>query len=487
MKLFENNKEIWKFSAIEISKFIRSGQISCLDTCKAFIDRIKMIDKKTNALAYNCFDDAIKLAEKYDIRYQKLKVEKKLDILPIYYGVPVVLKESIELKNKPFTFGSLKNKYKVGKNTCLSCKRLISNGMIILGAGNLSEGCFWIESINPIYGQTNNPYNLNKTSGGSSGGTAVLVAISGSPIGIGSDSGGSLRLPSHYNGIFTHKPSGGLIPSFTNNCSNNSDEGNHFFSQIGPITKFSHDLAPTFTILTNPNIQNNIPKFDNLSLHQIEFINILPGFNLKLNLEIEEIYNKFFSKLKNYECKIKTENIKQLNASFYIWSSYMKNDNSMQDYLSDLKQDLKIVVSNFLIGNSNIYSLGFNLLQNINSDFKINLNNLNHDNFKNLKNEIKIELINLLSLNSNSVLILPTFTHPAPDHNTSYKYILNMGLLGIWNILGFPVTQIPIGMTKDNLPVGIQIIALPNNDYLSMKVAELLEENELIKFNPPTI
>ena len=138
----------------------------------------------------------------------------------------------MELKNKPYTFGCLKNKNNIGKNTILPCKRLISNGMIIIGAGNLAEGCYWIESDNPIYGRTNNPYNLKKTSGGSSGGTAVAIAISGAPIGIGSDSGGSLRLPSHFNGCFAHKPSGGLIPSFTNVYTNVSEEGESLFFTI---------------------------------------------------------------------------------------------------------------------------------------------------------------------------------------------------------------------------------------------------------------
>ena len=115
MKFF-NKKEIWELSAIEISKCIKLEKISCYDTVMAFIKRLKNIDKKTNALAYNCFDEAIELAKKYDIRYQKLKMDKKLDILPIFYGVPVVIKESIELKNKPLTFGCIKNKNKIGQN-----------------------------------------------------------------------------------------------------------------------------------------------------------------------------------------------------------------------------------------------------------------------------------------------------------------------------------------------------------------------------------
>ena len=82
---------------------------------------------------------------------------------------------------------------------------------------------------------------------------------------------------------------------------------------------------------------------------------------------------------------------------------------------------------------------------------------------------------------------MPTFSQPALDHNNIYKYTLDMGMMSIWNILGFPVTQIPIGMTKDNLPIGIQIISLHNHDHLSMKVAQLLEEKNLIKFVPPII
>ena len=82
---------------------------------------------------------------------------------------------------------------------------------IPIGVTNVSELCMWMESSNKVYGRTNNPYHIGRTCGGSSGGEAAILAAGGSPMGIGSDVGGSIRMPAFFNGIFGHKPSTGVV------------------------------------------------------------------------------------------------------------------------------------------------------------------------------------------------------------------------------------------------------------------------------------
>ncbi len=91
-------------------------------------------------------------------------------------------------------------------------KRLIDAGAIPLGVTNTSELTLWIESENPLYGRTNNPYDLSRTAGGSSGGEGAAVGSGGSPFGVGADIGGSIRVPALFCGVFGHKPSAGLDP-----------------------------------------------------------------------------------------------------------------------------------------------------------------------------------------------------------------------------------------------------------------------------------
>ena len=166
-------------------------------------------------------------------------------------------------------------------------------------------------------------------------------------------------------------------------------KGNHYFSQLGPITRYSSDLAPTFNIMLNPNIKISIPNYDNLLLEDVEFINIFNEFDIILNLDIKSEYDNFINKLIYNKLNVRDYKINNLNLAFYIWIYYMKNDSSMDEYFSSISEDVKITFTNYLIGNSNIYSLGFNILQSINKDLNFNfgykINNTKITNIKKIK------------------------------------------------------------------------------------------------------
>lgn len=119
-------------------------------------------------------------------------------------------------------------------------------GGIPLAVTNVSEICMWWESSNKIYGQTRNPYNTTRIVGGSSGGEGALIAAAGSPWGIGSDIGGSIRMPAFFNGIFGHKPTFGLI---SNQGQFPDAQGNlSKFLTTGPMCRFAEDLVPMFKV-----------------------------------------------------------------------------------------------------------------------------------------------------------------------------------------------------------------------------------------------
>ena len=152
-----------------------------------YIDQIIKVNPSLNAMSYDCFSDALEQAKKCDLERNPDK--------PFLYGIPFISKECFELPNKPFTCGILARKQIKGINTCTVLKRLINQGAIVLCAGNLSEGAMWMESDNPIYGRTNNPYDLSRTCGGSSGGSGALISSARGAFGITSDIGGSTRIP----------------------------------------------------------------------------------------------------------------------------------------------------------------------------------------------------------------------------------------------------------------------------------------------------
>ncbi|KAG1663619.1 Fatty-acid amide hydrolase 2 [Nymphon striatum] len=108
-----------------------------------------------------------------------------------------------------WTAGLVSRRGKVAEKDCDAVAMMRKSGAIPIAITNVSELCLWMESSNNLYGRTNNPYNTTRMVGGSSGGEACLISAVGSPFGIGSDIGGSIRMPAFFNGIFGHKPSKG--------------------------------------------------------------------------------------------------------------------------------------------------------------------------------------------------------------------------------------------------------------------------------------
>ena len=128
-----------------------------------------------------------------------------------FIGVPFTTKDCFAVQGLSFTAGLLKRKNLKADFDADAVQSLKDSGAIPLAVTNVSELCMWMESSNNVYGRTNNPYHIGRIPGGSSGGEASNLAAAGSPFGIGSDVGGSIRMPAFFNGIFGHKPSTGLV------------------------------------------------------------------------------------------------------------------------------------------------------------------------------------------------------------------------------------------------------------------------------------
>jgi len=123
--------------------------------------------------------------------------------------------------------------------------RLRAAGFIVIATTNLSEVCLWYESDNPVYGRTGNPYDIHRTCGGSSGGEGAVVGAGVTPVGLGSDIGGSIRMPAHFCGVFGHKPTGGLVPN-----TGQIPYGPTRLCTTGPIAAHAEDLWPLLHALS---------------------------------------------------------------------------------------------------------------------------------------------------------------------------------------------------------------------------------------------
>lgn len=179
---------------------------------KTFIERIQEVNPLINCVVDERFSDALKEAEEADkLIASGTYTEEELAQKKPFLGVPISTKDCIQVKGMLNTSGLYYRKDFRATEDAPSIKQMREAGAIPFALTNTSEICMWWESSNCVHGRTNNPYDTNRIVGGSSGGEGCIQACAGSPFGIGSDIGGSIRMPAFFNGVFGLKPSKGVM------------------------------------------------------------------------------------------------------------------------------------------------------------------------------------------------------------------------------------------------------------------------------------
>src|SRR5690625_2826226 len=194
--------ELLQFDAVAIAEKIKHRKITSEQITTTLIEHIKNVNDSLNAVVEERFDLAIQEAIGKDKEIAQNKVDFKQQPL---FGVPISIKESFHVKGMKTTGGISHRKDLIMSSDADVVAKLKRAGAIILAKTNTPSLCFCQETDNKLYGRTNNAWNKKKTSGGSSGGEAALIAVGGSPVGMSSDIGGSIRLPSHFNGVVGFK------------------------------------------------------------------------------------------------------------------------------------------------------------------------------------------------------------------------------------------------------------------------------------------
>jgi fatty acid amide hydrolase len=239
------NDEIVHRSAVDLARLIRSREVSAAEVIEAFIARNEELHASLNALVVPRYDDARRAAAKADEA-----LAKGAEVGPLH-GVPITIKEQYSVAGTPTTFGLPSRKEIIETSEGPLVSRLREAGAIILGKTNVSQFLIFLESDNPVYGRTQNPWNLERSCGGSSGGEAAIVAAYGSSLGLAGDLGGSIRVPAHFCGVHGLKPTAGRL---TNRDTlpelDLSQEG--LVPQPGPIARHVDDLALAMQVLAGP-------------------------------------------------------------------------------------------------------------------------------------------------------------------------------------------------------------------------------------------
>ena len=231
-------QEILKKSAMEQFKALKNKEVSAVDLTKASLDRIKNIDEKLGA--FNSVTDSIALetAKKVD------EMIAKGEDLPLLAGVPLALKDNMNLVGSKTTASSKILENFVSPYNATVTEKLLNNLVPIVGKANLDEFAMGSSNENSAFKKVHNPWNLNKVPGGSSGGSAAAVASCESALALGSDTGGSIRLPASFCGIVGMKPTYGKVSRYGLIAFASS------LDQIGPFARTVEDAAALMEVIS---------------------------------------------------------------------------------------------------------------------------------------------------------------------------------------------------------------------------------------------
>ncbi|MEQ1725378.1 MAG: amidase family protein [Sphingopyxis sp.] len=232
-----------QMTALETARAIADGRTSAVAECEAAIARIEALNPALNAVVVKDYARARADAAAADAG---LVAGDRRPLL----GVPMSVKESYELAGHPQSWGFAEHSGNIIAKDGSTVRKLREAGAVILGKTNVPVALADIQSVNPVYGRTLNPWNPERTCGGSSGGSAAALGSGMVPLEIGTDIGGSIRTPAHFCGVFGHKTSYGVIP-LDGHRRPGFDNADRPLSVAGPMARAAEDLAATLDVVAS--------------------------------------------------------------------------------------------------------------------------------------------------------------------------------------------------------------------------------------------
>jgi aspartyl-tRNA(Asn)/glutamyl-tRNA(Gln) amidotransferase subunit A len=464
-----NNEDVIFSPAFILSEKIKAGDFTSRELTQLFIERIEKYDHKLNAFCNRTFKLAMEMAGKAD---QKLKRGKHTSAI---HGVPIAIKDDLAIEGIKTTYGCKIYENYVPNYTDISLKRLSAAGAVFLGKTNLPALGFKGVTDNLIFGPTKNPWDLERTPGGSSGGSAAAVAAGFAPIGMGSDGGGSVRIPSSFCGVFGLKPQFGRIPQIPSG----TDDHTRTMVCEGFITQFVKDAALMLDLTsgihhvdrysipkTSVNYYEECESFPlklkvayTINFGNLRFLDDAVSSNFQRSIEIFEDLSSQCE-----EIQIQIPKLEEVMTVFWT-TSYAY---SLQPYLSKWKD-----------------KLDKNLVECI-------AKGLTYSQEKIKEAEMQREMIyNAIYriFKQFDVLITPTLAclpfrlgRSTPEKVNQIAIDDNFANMLAWtpytyifNLTGHPAASIPSGWSNTGLPIGLQIIGQRFDELTLLQVCKAFE------------
>ncbi|MGD0508055.1 MAG: amidase [Terriglobales bacterium] len=457
-------------SAREIAAQIRRKEVSPVEVARAHLDRIERLNSTLNAFV-DCKPEAV-LAQARDAEKAILRRGRDKNELGPLHGVPLSIKSSIDVAGHLCEAGTRLRAGHIASEDAPLVARLRAAGAVILGVTNAPELLMAWETDNLLYGRTNNPWDLTRTAGGSSGGEAAAIAAGLSAGGVGSDGGGSIREPAHFCGICGLKPTPGRIPS----TGHFPKSGGPFalIGVVGPMARTIEDLRTLFEVMAGWDDGDPCSApVEVCEVHEEVIRSINIGFfeddgRTPVTKETKSAVNRAASLLLSCGFRVEPFRPDGLEQARQLWWEFFGRAGGMilGPMLRGHESELSPLLREFR---------GWTNAEPAHTGESLLATWLGRD-------EVRERI--LLQMRKYPVLICPTAAIPAfrpgerewQVEGKTVKYLDAWSYCEWFNLLGFPAVVVPMGCSEDGLPIGVQIVGRPWQEEVVLAVAAKLEE-----------
>jgi amidase len=464
-------KEIIAASATALAKAIRDREVSSEEVVNAYLKRMRAVNPKLNAVVQELGETACEQARAAD------HALARGGLLGPLHGVPMTIKDTLDTAGVITTGGTQGRAAFVPREDAVAVARMRSAGAILLGKTNVPELALAPETDNLVYGRTNNPYDLSRSPAGSSGGEASIIAAGGSPIGLGSDCGGSIRSPAHFCGIAGMKPTTGRV-SRTGHFPPVAGLMNRLW-QIGPLARFVEDLILALRVIMGPDGRDPVsvpmPLGDPgaVVLKNLRVAFYTDNGILSPTPETAEVVKKTVKVLSDLVMSVEENCPKEIERTYDIWWGLASADRG-----AGVQAILKLAGTTEL----HLYMKRFLDVQlaakpMVPSDFGSLI--LEWDTFCSAMTRF---------FENYDVIICPVIAFPAQEHGFIMQKDKDLGFsyCFTYNLTGWPAVVVRGGTSPEGLPIGVQVVARPWREEVALAVAQHIE-TALGGWQPPSL
>jgi amidase len=475
-------------TAGDLLKALADRQVSSRELVDAAIARIEALDTKINAVVVRDFDRAREAAAAADAALARGERQPLL-------GLPMTVKEQFGVAGLQTTWGDPKFKDWKPETDALTVQRLKSAGAVILGKTNVPIHLQDWQSYNGVYGTTNNPWDLGRSPGGSSGGSAAALAAGYVALEFRSDIYGSLRAPAHFCGVFSHKPSLELVPGRgAGPPQTPAIPARGDLAVIGPMTRSAADLALELAVLAGPDeLMEGIgyklalpaPRHDRLADFRVLVIDAHPLCPTAAN--VARALNGLADRLSKAGCQVvrQSPGLPDIALTSRVYRELLSAFHSA-DLPPQARERVEAAAKTLASDDRSLSAAQLRGLTMSHPEWvhQSRIRGGLRARWQALFQEVDVVLCPPMVTAAFPHNHSPQFTRQLDVDGTKVPY----GDQGVWagiaTLNGLPATTMPIGRTESGLPIGVQIIGGFLDDRTTIAFAGLVER-EFGGFTPP--